>query len=60
MDGMHTINWETTQRDRLMAGLGIGNYRVRNHAFLAKWIWWFSQESNALWRQLIVAQYYSF
>lgn len=41
-----------------MGGFGICNYHVGNCALLAKWIWRFLHEYNALWRLLIVTKYY--
>lgn len=38
-------------------GLGIGNLRFKNEALLAKWLWRFSLEPNALWRRIIMSKY---
>lgn len=54
-DGMPNVNWEVTQRSKLLGGLGIGDFRYHNNAFMAKWIWRFLHEQDALWRKLIVA-----
>lgn len=56
--GMHNVNWGTSQRPQALGGLGIGNFKLRNFSLLAKWIWRFLAEHDALWRTLIVAKYY--
>ncbi|KAE8653771.1 hypothetical protein F3Y22_tig00117056pilonHSYRG00153 [Hibiscus syriacus] len=38
-------------------GLGFFDVKVRNRALLNKWIWRFSEESDNLWRKIIVAKY---
>lgn len=51
---MRIVNWETVQRPRLIGGLGVVNW-----VSLAKWIWRFFHEPNALWHDFIVAKCYS-
>ena len=57
--GMHNINWAISQQPQLSDGMGIGNFKYRNSALLAKWMWRFINEIDALWRKLIVAKYNS-
>lgn len=37
--------------------LGIRTLKEMNWALLAKWLWRYGQEPNALWRKLITAKY---
>lgn len=38
-------------------GLGIRDLRDLNRALLAKWLWRYGKEPNALWRKVIDAKY---
>lgn len=42
-----------------MGDIAIGNLHHHNLALLAKWIWCSLHEKDALWRNPIVAKYYS-
>ncbi|KAK3222181.1 hypothetical protein Dsin_009206 [Dipteronia sinensis] len=40
-----------------MRGLGIGKMLIKNKSLLAKWIWRYGTEEQALWRRVIRARY---
>lgn len=56
--GMHNVNQETKQHPKLMGGLGIGNFRHCNSAFLAKWIWQFLTEHDVLRQKIIIVNHH--
>lgn len=56
---MYNVNWEITLRPQLMGGISIGNSSHHNLALLAKWIFRFLCEHDALWRKFIVAKCYT-
>ncbi|XP_022151711.1 uncharacterized protein LOC111019624 [Momordica charantia] len=55
--GAHLVNWKEVSKPLEAGGLGVGNLRLRNEAFLAKWLWRFFHEPHALWRKIIVSKY---
>ena len=54
---IHWIDWRTVCLSKCKGGLGIGNIRAINQALLAKWVWRFSLETNAFWKQVLCAKY---
>lgn len=53
----HLVGWEQVCKPKELGGLGIGNIRKRNEAMLAKWLWRFLQERDALRSKVIVGKY---
>ncbi|EXB23112.1 Electron transfer flavoprotein-ubiquinone oxidoreductase [Morus notabilis] len=51
------VAWEQVCKPKELGGLGIGNIRKRNEALLAKWLWRFPLERDALWSRVIVGKY---
>ncbi|KAK2653765.1 hypothetical protein Ddye_013621 [Dipteronia dyeriana] len=54
---IHLVDWETLCRNRRNDGLGIGRIQDKGNGLLAKWIWRFGNEVEALWRQFVCAKY---
>ncbi|KAK3219375.1 hypothetical protein Dsin_013345 [Dipteronia sinensis] len=54
---IHLVDWETLCRNRRNGGLGIGRIQDKGNVMLAKWIWRFGNEVEALWRQVVCAKY---
>ncbi|KAK2651539.1 hypothetical protein Ddye_011395 [Dipteronia dyeriana] len=44
-------------KSKANGGLRIGKIRDKNKAMLAKWIWRFGWDENALWRRAICSKY---
>ncbi|EXB29684.1 hypothetical protein L484_013458 [Morus notabilis] len=44
----HLVAWEQVHKPKDLGGLRIGNIRKKNEALLAKWLWRFSLEPEAL------------
>ena len=57
--GLSLISWENTQKPRIYGGLAVGDIIIKNAALLFKWWWRFSDQSNALWKQIIWSNHYS-
>ena len=53
----HWVDWSTVCSIKCKGALGIGNIRAINHALLAKWVWHFSLETNAVCKQVFYAKY---
>ncbi|KAL4385916.1 hypothetical protein GQ457_09G028800 [Hibiscus cannabinus] len=56
---IHWLKWETICLPRSHGGLGLINFKVKNHAMLFKWIWRYGSEPNSLWRKIIADRYES-
>ncbi|KAK3226757.1 hypothetical protein Dsin_006619 [Dipteronia sinensis] len=54
---VHVVNWVEVCKSKDKGGLGIGRVVDKNKAMLAKWIWHFGREKEALWRRVIVVKY---
>ena len=53
----HLISWTILSRPKEVGGLGMGNLKLKNVSLLAKWLWRFPLESEALWCRIIKAKY---
>ncbi|XP_062075937.1 uncharacterized protein LOC133780072 [Humulus lupulus] len=53
----HMIAWDVVCKPLFHGGLGIGNLKERNEAFLLKWLWRFSLECNSLWHKVVLSHY---
>lgn len=51
--GSHLVNWTTVTVTRISEALCVGDLQKKNDAFLAKWLWRYSQPENALWKKVI-------
>ena len=54
---LHLVNWSKVCRPMKNGGLGIRCLRRFNSALLAKWLWHYGMENDALWRRVIGAKY---
>ncbi|KAK3199152.1 hypothetical protein Dsin_022567 [Dipteronia sinensis] len=54
---VHAVKWDEVCKSKHLGGLGIMRVLVKNNGMLAKWIWRFGKENDALWRRVIVAKY---
>lgn len=54
---LHLVNWSKVAYPQAIGGLGIISLKIRNKSLIAKWIWPFRVEQNALWRKVIAAKY---
>ncbi|KAK3218053.1 hypothetical protein Dsin_012023 [Dipteronia sinensis] len=52
---IHAIDWETMCKNKKFGRLGIGRMVDKNRSLLAKWVWRFGTEENALWRRILCA-----
>ncbi|KAE8655416.1 hypothetical protein F3Y22_tig00117027pilonHSYRG00012 [Hibiscus syriacus] len=55
--GIHWIKWDMVCGPKSHGGLGFFDVKVRNRALLNKWIWRFSEDTESLWKKIIVAKY---
>jgi len=57
--GRHLFKWQVVQLHKQSGGggLGIRNLRIQNTCLLSKWLWRFTRETHALWREVIVNKY---
>ncbi|WMV47514.1 hypothetical protein MTR67_040899 [Solanum verrucosum] len=57
--GPHLFKWQVVQLHKQSGGggLGIRNLRIQNACLLSKWLWRFTRETHALWREVIVNKY---
>lgn len=53
----YLVAWKQVCKPKELGGLVIGNIRKRNEAMLAKWLWRFLQERDALRSKFIVGKY---
>lgn len=53
------VNWKIVTTPKCWGELGIRDLRVFNKGLLGswKWLWKFSVEENALWREVIAEKY---
>lgn len=49
----HLVNWEICCKSKNSGTLGIGNLRLDDLSFLAKWFWCFPKEPVSLWHRVI-------
>ena len=49
----HLVKWSMVCANKRNGGLGVRNLSILNRALLCKWIWRFTNEKNALWRNVI-------
>ena len=54
---IHAVGWAEVCKRKYLGGLGIGSLNDKNKAMLAKWMWRFSKDVNALWRRVICSKY---
>ncbi|WMV11771.1 hypothetical protein MTR67_005156 [Solanum verrucosum] len=55
--GYSLVNWETALLSKDRGGLGIKNLKLQNESLLKKWLWRYTEERNALWKEVIIAKY---
>ena len=55
---IHLVNWSKVCRPVKNGGLGIRCLRRFNFALLAKWLWRYGLENDALWRRVTGAVKY--
>lgn len=53
----HLVSWKRVCKPLEAGGLGIRDLKIMNRALLAKWLWRFRVETEALWRKVIAAKY---
>ena len=49
----HLVKWSTVCANKRNGGLGVKDFSILNRALLCKWIWRFTNEKNAPWRNVI-------
>ncbi|XP_049381369.1 ABC transporter G family member 25-like [Solanum stenotomum] len=54
---IHLVKWQTALLSRSSGGLGIRNLGLQNKCLLAKWLWRFGREDQALWKEVISNKY---
>ncbi|KAK3188480.1 hypothetical protein Dsin_028041 [Dipteronia sinensis] len=54
---MHAVKWMEVCYSKANVGLGIERVLDKNKVLLAKWIWRFGRENEALWRRVIASKY---
>ena len=54
---MHWISWSQIQKPLSEGGLGVVNFKLKNEALLAKWIWRFVSQQDAIWKDVITEFY---
>ncbi|WMV31780.1 hypothetical protein MTR67_025165 [Solanum verrucosum] len=55
--GYNFVNWKNVLLSKERGGLGIRNLRLQNESLLMKWLWRYTEEDAALWKEVIVAKY---
>ncbi|WMV54052.1 hypothetical protein MTR67_047437 [Solanum verrucosum] len=55
--GYSLVNWETALLSKDRGGLGVKNLKLQNESLLKKWLWRYTEERNALWKEVIIAKY---
>ncbi|WMV24199.1 hypothetical protein MTR67_017584 [Solanum verrucosum] len=55
--GYNLVNWKNVLLSKERGGLGIRNLRLQNESLLMKWLWRYTEEDAALWKEVIVAKY---
>ena len=54
---LHLFKWKTVCLEKMKGALGVRNLFLMNIAFLCKWSWWYANEREALWKQVISQKY---
>lgn len=47
------VKWETVNKSIADGGLGLGSFKAKNLALLAKWGWQYMEEEDALWHKVV-------
>ena len=53
----HLVDWASVCKPKQEGGLGIRPLREMNRALLGKWLWRLGNESEGLWRDMMLAKY---
>ncbi|RVW28921.1 putative ribonuclease H protein [Vitis vinifera] len=53
----HLVRWKSVCLEKRKGCLGVRNLSLMNIALLCKWSWWYINEREALWRQVINQKY---
>ena len=53
----HLVRWKLVCLEKRKGCLGVRNLSLMNIALLCKWSWWYINEREALWRQVINQKY---
>ena len=54
---IHAVSWDNLCKSKRNGGLGIGKIQDKNKSLLAKWVWRFGKDDNALWRRVVCSKY---
>ena len=54
---LHLVKWKTVFLEKMKGALGVRNLFLMNVALLCKWSWWYANEREALWKQVISQKY---
>ena len=49
----HLVKWSIVCIEKKKGGLGLRSISKLNKALLSKWCWWFANEMNSLWKNVI-------
>ena len=55
--GYNLVKWVTVLHRKDKGGLGIRDLRKHNNSLLMKWLWRYTEERQALWKNLIKCKY---
>ena len=55
---LHLVKWKTVFLEKMKGALGVRNLFLMNVALLCKWSWWYANEREALWKQVISQKYW--
>ena len=53
----YLVDWKTVCKSKLERGLGLRPVMLMNRALLGKWLWRSGNETEGLWRQLVLSKY---